>query len=119
MEFIIYIVIGLVGVIAGWQARGMLFRAIISEEPERIMATLQKIKEINDREKSNPGADQIKSGVEVEPECVNSTWYAYAKETGQFLGQGSTLEAALTMAATRFPTKTFWCSSSDEPSQTA
>lgn len=122
MDFLDVIIIG--GVIAtigawvGWHARGIVMMAMFSERPEHIIEILQKIKKINDEE--NLHAKVVKAiGVEVEPEMVNGHWYAYTKDTNQFVGQGTTIEEALEQAKTRFPGKSFWCNKPKEPSHTA
>ena len=122
MDYIIYIVLGAVAFWLGWHARAMVFMANLSIDPERTIKMLEKIKEINAAE-SQEQLDGIVStqlnAVEVEPENVKGVWYAYAKENGQFLGQGSSLEEALTQAANRFPDKKFWCKTNEQVSQTA
>ena len=107
-----------IGMWAGWNARWLVMMAMFSENPEKIIEILQKIKKINDEE--NLTAKVVKAvGVEVEPELVNGVWYAYSKENNQFVGQGPTIEAALEQAKLRFPGKSFWCNRPKEPSQTA
>lgn len=105
LEVISYIVIAVFAFWFGWHARGLIFMAAISDNPEKIIKLLEEIKKINKTESAS--GDTTK--VEVLPECVNNYWYAYAKETGQFLGQGPTLEDAVREASLRFPNKTFWC----------
>lgn len=116
MDFIIYAVIAAIGVYAGWHIRGVVMLALLSEHPDRVIKMLEKIKEINTKEELGI---QIKEGIEVAPECVNNYWYAYAKDTNQFLGQGPSLEEALKQAATRFPDKKFWCEEPKQFSQSA
>lgn len=122
MDYIIYIVLGAVAFWLGWHARGIVFLANISIDPEKTIKMLEKIKEINAAE-SQEELDGIVStqldAVEVQPEEVKGVWYAYAKTSGQFLGQGSSLEEALTQAANRFPNKKFWCKTNEQFSQTA
>jgi hypothetical protein len=101
-SIILYLVIAFVAFVMGWKLRGLLMIAAMSDDPEKIINMLKEVKKINESE-----ASDVK--VEVEPEKVNGHWYAYAKETGQFLAQGSTLEEALKIASIRFPNKTFWC----------
>jgi len=122
MDYIIYIVLGVVAFWLGWHARAIVFMANLSIDPDRTIKMLEKIREIN-AAKTEEELDSIVSNqmnaVEVEPEQVKGVWYAYAKTTGQFLGQGSSLEEALTQAANRFPDKKFWCKTIEQVSQTA
>lgn len=111
-------VIAMIGAWAGWHARGIVMMAMFSEHPEHIIEILQKIKKINDEE--NVTAKVVKAiGVEVEPELVNGVWYAYSKDSNQFVGQGTTIEEALEQAKQRFPGKSFWCNRPKEDSQRA
>ena len=45
-------------------------------------------------------------------------WYAYAADSSEYLGQGTTLDDALKMVADRFPNKKFWCKKPNEYNQT-
>lgn len=115
MDFLIYIVVAVVAFWLGWHARGIIFLANISENPERVIAMLERIKQLNADEDQSPAMDSI----EVRIEQVGKMVYAYAKDTDNFLGQGSTLEEALSAAADRFPDKKFWCDKPNNFSQTA
>ncbi len=88
----------------GWRIRGALMMFAMRDNPEKIIDLLKQVKEINDKEEKK---SDIR--VEVEPEKVGNVWYAYAKDTGQFLAQADTLEEAIRQASIRFPNKTFWC----------
>ena len=116
--FIIGMVLAAIGFWLGWHARGITMLALFSENPQKIIDILEKIKQINQEE--NLHAKVVKAiGVEVEPELVNGQWYAYTKDQGQFVGQGATIEEALEQAKTRFPGKSFWCNRPQEPSQSS
>jgi hypothetical protein len=103
-EIILYLVIAFFSFAIGWKFRGWLMLTAMSENPDKIIKLLKEVEKIN---QSGSTSDSIQ--VEVEPEKVNGYWYAYAKETGQFLAQGPTLEDAIRLASIRFPNKTFWC----------
>lgn len=104
-EIIGYLVVVFFAFWLGWRVRGAIMLAAMSDNPEKIIKMLEEIKQINKAEQVGVKPNSV----EVEPERVGATWYAYAKDTGQFLGQGSTLEDALKSASLRFPNKTFWC----------
>jgi hypothetical protein len=103
-EVIVYIAIISFAFWAGWKMRGIIMLAAMSDNPDKIIKMLEEVKKINKAEVTN---GEVK--VEVAPEKVNGYWYAYAKETGQFLAQAPTLEEAIKLASIRFPNKTFWC----------
>ena len=103
-DLIIYLVLIFFAFWLGWKLRGVLMMYAMSEEPERVIKMLKEVQDIN-KQQDKP----VRTSIEVEPEQVSGYWYAYAKETGQFLGQGPTLEDALKVASVRFPNKTFWC----------
>jgi hypothetical protein len=122
MDYIIYIVLGVVAFWLGWHARAIVFLANLSIDPERTIKMLEKIKDINaaeTQEQLNGIVTTQLDAVEVEPEQVKGVWYAYAKTSGQFLGQGASLEDALMQAAKQHPTKKFWCKTNEQVSQTA
>ncbi len=107
MEFLSYIVVFIIAMYIGWHLRGVVFLANLSENPDRVIKMLERIKQINAEEAA--GNVMADGGVEVTAEHVQGYWYAYSKENGQFLGQGPTFEAALKSACERFPGKKFWC----------
>jgi hypothetical protein len=117
MEFIAYIVIAVMAAYVGWFARGVVMLSNLARDPDRVIKMLEQVKKINQEEElGNTKAD---GGIEVQPEQVGNVWYAYAKESGQFLAQGSSLEDAVKAAADRFPEKTFWYKNPKQFSQTA
>lgn len=116
MDFLIYVVVAVVAFYIGWHARGIIFLANISERPDHVIKMLEQIKKLNEEEDSKiDGLD----GIEVRMEQVGKMVYAYAKDTNQFIGQGTTLDEALKSACARFPNKKFWHDDSKESSQTA
>lgn len=115
---IVTVVVAAIGFWLGWHARGITIYALFSDDPQKIIDILEKIKQINQEQDLHTKV--VKAiGVEVEPELVNGQWYAYTKDQGQFVGQGATIEEALEQAKTRFPGKSFWCNRPQEPSQTS
>jgi hypothetical protein len=117
MEFVAYIAVAVIAAYVGWFARGMAMIANLARDPDHIIKMLEQIKKINQEEaEGNTLAD---GGVEIEPEQVGNMWYAYVKETGQFLAQGQSLEDVLKAVADRYPGKTFWCKKTEQFNQTA
>jgi len=115
MDFLIYIVVAVVAFYIGWHARGIVFLANISERPDHVIKMLEQIKKLNEEETNVEGLD----GIEVRMEQVGKMVYAYAKDTNQFIGQGTTSDEALNSACARFPNKKFWCEEIKQSSQTA
>lgn len=104
-DIIVNIVVISFAFYAGWKIRGVIMMAAMSDNPERVIKLLKEVEKLNQAEQTGKKPDDV----EVEPEKVGPLWYAYAKENGQFLAQGPTLEEALRIASIRFPNKTFWC----------
>jgi hypothetical protein len=117
MEFVAYLVVAIIAAYVGWFARGVAILSNLARDPDHVIKMLQQIKKINEQEEL--GNTQADGGVEVESEQVGNVWYAYEKETGQFLAQGISLEDAVKSAADRFPEKTFWYKNPKQFSQTA
>lgn len=116
MDILFYVVIGFIVFYAGWQLRGAIMLANLATNPDKIIKMLEEIKKINEAEARG---EEFQEGVEVEPEQVGNVWYAYAKDTGQFLAQGTSLDDAIKAACDRFPEKTFWCKKPKQFNQTA
>jgi len=116
MDFITILVIAVIAMWIGWHLRGIVILANLAEDPDRVISMLEKIKKINEEEQQE-FKGKI-SGIEIKPEQVGNMWYAYAADSNQYLGQGSTLEDALKMVADRFPNKKFWCKQPNEFNQT-
>lgn len=104
--FITAVVAGCVGYMIGWILRGVVILSHLANHPEVMMDILARIKKINDAEKKVE--DTVKNGTELAIERVNDCLYAYAKDTNQFIAQGSTLKELLDDAHKRFPGKLFF-----------
>lgn len=102
-DLIVYIVIAAVALWIGWHVRGIVFMAVLSEDPDRIMNILKQIKAINVEERKEESDD-----TELFIERVGNTLYAYIKDTNQFVAQGNDLTDVLDTAHKRFPTRKFF-----------
>jgi hypothetical protein len=116
MDILSYVILAVIVFYAGWTIRGAVLIAKLANNPESVIKMLEQIKKINEAEARG---EEYQEGVEVESEQVGSVWYAYEKETGQFLAQGTSLEDAIKAACDRFPEKTFWCKKPQQFNQTA
>lgn len=106
-----------VGIVAFWAGKHyaqMRFLYNISQNPDRTMEMLRKIKEINDSEDDGLPYDAI----EVITEQIGNVVYAYQKLDGQFLGQADSIHSAMQDAADRNPGKQFWHPEMIKDSQT-
>lgn len=105
MELILYIVLGSVAFWLGWHARGIIFLANIAQNPEKVIKMLEEIKRINDSDIKEVVGNK---GTELSIEKVGNDLYAYAKDTNQFVAQGSDLKSLLESAHKRFPGRVFF-----------
>lgn len=115
MDFIAIVIIALlVGFYIGWKVHEMFIIHVIETDPE-IIEEACKIA----RKGQTPDADTIvirtpsgesvtTTGVELLIEQVNDVMYAYAKDTNQFVAQGSDLKSLMEEAHKRYPGKTFF-----------
>jgi len=106
MDFLIYIVVAVVAFYIGWHARGIIFLANISENPDRVIKMLEQIKKLN-AEEENESTNSV-DGTELFIERVGNGLYAYIKETNQFVAQAPDLSSLLIEAHKRFPTQKFF-----------
>lgn len=105
MDILLIFLIFLVGYAAGWfrASKHMLDRML--EKPDIMMQLLKKYKEA--KEESTDGAPIFSNMREIEVQNENSYFYLYAKDNGEFLGQGATLDQALEVVKQRFPGQNF------------
>lgn len=104
----IILIAGCVGVIAyyiGYHVRNIQMMKLLASNPEHFISVLEKVKSINTEIDKGMPEDKIPVAYEVH----NSYYYAFNQISGEFLGQGPTLNEALEMASKRFPGKKFWC----------
>ena len=91
------------------------FSTNLSRDPDKMIAMMQKIKEINE----NIDNEMPEDAIPLEIERVNGYIYAYSKTTGEFLAQAHDIEQAVRIASQRFPGKTFWHPELKKDTQTA
>lgn len=101
-QFLIYSII----FACGWLANHYMFKYHMIEHPEKMqdmIEELKEIKKINDQNKFNAKEPDVIARVEYH----GTLTYLFNKESGQFLGQGLTVDEALEKAAVRFPDSKF------------
>jgi hypothetical protein len=119
-EILIYASVAVIAAWIGWHLRGVALLIKLSRDPRATIELLEQLKEINDEENTEPAIKGKNANwIEVKAEQVGQMVYAYAKDTNQFLGQGSSIEEAVKSAQARYPAKTFWWEKSGQDSQTA
>jgi hypothetical protein len=91
----------------GWVLRGVVVLSNLSEDPDRIIKLLEKIKKINEEETST-GSPANTTGTELRIERVGDILYAYSKDDNQFVAQGVDLASVLESAKKRFPDTVFF-----------
>ena len=103
MDILFIFLIFITGFIFGWikASKSMLDR--ILEKPETMMELLKKYKDSKD-DVDSISANGIR---EIEVQNEKGSFYLYAKDNGEFLGQGNTLEEALEIVRKRFPGQNF------------
>ncbi len=69
----------------------------ISENPEQIMRALKQVQEINRKEQITGKEDSR----EVEVHQQDGQYYIFDKDSGEFLGQGHSLESAIQISQQR------------------
>lgn len=90
------------GYVAGWVGHAKALISRILEDPD----TLLKL--ISDYKKQIPNTVGLDPNVrEIKVEHVKGIFFLYAKDNGQFLAQGETLDLALEKAYKRFPHQVF------------
>ena len=100
---ILYIgLIFLAGYFFGWFRASKTILDRMLSKPESMIEILEKYKSVKEEDSSEV------SGVrEIEVQKENNAFYLYAKDNGEFLGQGTTLDQALEVIKQRFPEQNF------------
>jgi hypothetical protein len=120
-QWLIYLIIGMVGVKIGWSIHEAWMIWIIREYPERMEIAIKLSKTVNvmtedeldafsDRLKQSRDNPEVlaQTGTEMSIERVGNMLYAYAKDTGQFLAQAPTLPELIKNTELRYPGKKFF-----------
>lgn len=102
MDILYIVLVFIVGYFVGWfrSSKSMLDR--ILAKPESMIELLEKYKTA--KEDDNTVVSDIR---EIEVHNENGSFYLYAKDNGEFLGQGASIEDALEAVRKRFPGKNF------------
>jgi hypothetical protein len=103
MDILYIALIFLAGYFIGWfrASKSMLDRMLA--KPESMIELLEKYK-VAKQEEETKVEDSVR---EIEVHNEKGAFYLYAKDNGEFLGQGSSIEDALEAVRKRFPGKNF------------
>jgi hypothetical protein len=99
----------------GWFCRGVSIMSKLAQDPDRMIGLLEEIRKINQTESQDLPADVI----EMDLQKQNGLVYLYNKGTGEFLAQGANIEAAVKIAAERFPGKRFGYTDTEQTARSA
>jgi hypothetical protein len=102
MDMITFIIFVTLAFYLGWFCRGVSLMQKLAEDPERIIALLEQIKKINAEEQQETSGTR-----EIKVEQEKGSFYLFAKDNDEFLGQGNSLEEALEAVRKRFPGQNF------------
>ena len=102
MDILYIVLVFIAGYFMGWfrASKHMLDR--ILSKPESMIELLEKYKAAKEEDEPVVGTTR-----EIEVQKENSSFYLYAKDNGEFLGQGVTLDQALETVKQRFPGQNF------------
>lgn len=111
------------GFIVAWRLCERRLARNFAEDPDRIIELLQLIKrlkaEVATEESLGLDPDQENVQVSVE-ELEGPVWYAYRKDTGEFLAQSNTsIDDVMQRASDRFPDLVLWTHKPKKDSQRA
>ena len=89
----------------GWTLRGLAFLNRLAARPQYFKRLIDELIKAQEEAQAKEGsrAAQPEESRAVTQEWHGSQVYLWCNRTGQFLGQGPTLQAALEQARARFP----------------
>ena len=102
MDILYIALIFIAGYVMGWfRASKQMLDRILSK-PESMIELLEKYKTAKEEDSS-----EVSTTREIEVHNEKGAFYLYAKDNGEFLGQGNSIEDALEAVRQRFPGKNF------------
>ena len=120
--FIVLSVVFALGWYIGWHLHTVVVIKRLAENPEAVIAMLEELKRIHadeHRELVKHMDEPPEQGVEISMEQHSGQYYAFRKDTDQFIAQGASPEAVHQTLKDRYPQETFWYKKSDKEHQTA
>ena len=111
-DIVIFIVVAaVVGFFVGYHMRAIMLIKGMSDDPDHFIRLLEQVKKINeehDVEMARLNNQEPKEGTELTIEKVNGVFYAYAKDTNQFIAQGPSIQELFDQAKQRHPNRNFF-----------
>jgi hypothetical protein len=107
MELLTILFVWFIGYIVGWLSHSHSMIKRILKNPDYMINLLEKYKNAKKDEESSDNVSILSDIREIEIQKENSSFYLYAKDNGEFLGQGTTLDQALEVVKQRFPGQNF------------
>lgn len=101
-EYLITFVMILIAFWLGWKIRTAILMYHLSEDPDKMIGILNKIKEINASGKDSI-PEEVNPNGDVKIEHHHGHVYLFESETDKFLAQGETIADAIAMMDKRFP----------------
>ena len=108
---ILIAVAAIVGYFVGYHMRAIMLIKGMSEDPDHFIRLLEQVKKINDEhdeEMTKLRASGPVDGTELAIERVGNMFYAYTKDTNQFIAQGASVDALMDQAKLRHPDRKFF-----------
>lgn len=108
---ILILVAAVVGFFAGYHMRAIMLIKGMSDDPDHFIRLLEQVKKINeehDIEMARLTNTEPKEGTELTIEHVNNMFYAYIKDTNQFIAQGPSVQELFEQAKQRHPNRKFF-----------
>ena len=104
MDILYIVLVFIAGYFMGWfrASKHMLDR--ILSKPESMIELLEKYKAAKEEDAD---VSVVSDTREIEVHNEHGAFYLYAKDNGEFLGQGNSIEDALEAVRQRFPGKNF------------
>jgi len=117
-QLIPYVAVGYIGYKVGGFMKGIEVIQNLARNPQKTVEMLEELNRIQDAESIEELNTTAQEGNEMLIERVGDQLYAYAKETGQFLGQGPNFDAVAETVGKRFPGQKFFGTiSADDPAK--
>ena len=114
---IIAVVAAIIGYFVGYHMRAIMLIRGMSENPDHFIRLLEQVKKINSEFDSEKALlEQSVDGTELSIEREGNMFYAYTKDTNQYIAQGVTMDALMEQAKLRHPDRKFFGTISKEDS---
>lgn len=99
-DYIVPILTVAIAFYCGWRVRTAIMMYHLGEDPDRMISILNKIKEINAKDKDGT---EVKAASDVKIEHHHGHVYLFERDTDRFLAQGETVADAIKLMDKRFP----------------